>query len=325
MQCKICKNRKAVALLRHHNLRICDSCYSPWLERRVYSTIKQFKLLSKKDKICVAVSGGKDSLSLWTILVKLGFNAEGLYIHLGIEGGYSDKSLEYVKLTSEKLNKKFYIINVKHELGKSVPEFPSKRGTCSTCGLIKRHFMNTFARDNNFTVLATGHNLDDECATLLGNTFNWELGYLERQSPLLEERDGFVRKVKPLCLCSEKEMLLYAMIEKIEYIEDECPYSSSATSIFLKEILNKVENRMPGTKMRFYKEFIKKKNLMFKGNREELSPCKICGTPTTDEFCAFCKITGALKKFREESVNRSPVELASREGETNPVPEQQNR
>jgi len=91
--------------------------------------------------------------------------------------------------------------------------------------------MNRVARDGGYTVLATGHNLDDEAAVLFGNTLNWQTSYLQRQSPVLAAREGLVRKVKPLCRFYEREMAAYALVEGIEYIYDECPYAVGAKSI----------------------------------------------------------------------------------------------
>ena len=69
---------------------------------------------------------------------------------------------------------------------------------CAACGTLKRHYFDRAARDGGFDVLATGHNLDDEAAVLLGNVLHWQTEYLGRQVPVLEERPGFPRKVKPL-------------------------------------------------------------------------------------------------------------------------------
>jgi hypothetical protein len=51
-------------------------------------------MFTRDDRILMAVSGGKDSLGLWDILTRLGYKADGLYIGLGIDGGfgYSDQS-----------------------------------------------------------------------------------------------------------------------------------------------------------------------------------------------------------------------------------------
>ena len=52
---------------------------------------------------------------------------------------------------------------------------------CSSCGLSKRHLFDATAIDGGFEVVATGHNLDDEAAVLLGNSLRWDLDYLARQ------------------------------------------------------------------------------------------------------------------------------------------------
>ena len=71
--------------------------------------------------------------------------------------------------------------------------------------------MNQIAHDKGYHVLATGHNLDDEAATLFGNTLNWTVDLLKRQSPLLPAMPGFARKVKPFCRIYERESAAYAL------------------------------------------------------------------------------------------------------------------
>ena len=53
------------------------------------------------------------------------------------------------------------------------------------CGLIKRYLLNFWAFREHFSVYATGHNLDDEAATLLGNVLHWQIDYLSHQHPTL--------------------------------------------------------------------------------------------------------------------------------------------
>ncbi|MEJ2598720.1 MAG: tRNA 2-thiocytidine biosynthesis TtcA family protein, partial [Anaerolineales bacterium] len=164
-------------------------------------------MFTKQDRILVAVSGGKDSLSLWDILWRLGYQADGLYIGLGIDGGirYSSESKRLTEKFTKEHNLRLHVISVSQQYGESIPEMAARttRGKgkpCSVCGLSKRHIMNRTAREQGYDVLATGHNLDDEAAVLFGNTLNWISGYLVRQGPVLEaNRPGLVRKVKPLC------------------------------------------------------------------------------------------------------------------------------
>ena len=82
----------------------------------------------------------------------------------------------------------------------------TRRVPCSACGLSKRHLFDAAARAGGYDVVATGHNLDDEAAVLLGNTLRWDVDYLSRQLPVLAAGAGFPRKVKPLVRLTEARM-----------------------------------------------------------------------------------------------------------------------
>ena len=60
--------------------------------------------------------------------------------------------------------------------------------------------------EQGYTVLATGHNLDDEAARLLGNVLHWQTEYLQKQGPSLPgSLEGFAKKVKPLYRLAERK------------------------------------------------------------------------------------------------------------------------
>jgi conserved hypothetical protein TIGR00269 len=137
--------------------------------------------------------------------------------------------------------------------------------------------------------------LDDESATLMGNVLSWNLGYLQRQYPVLKEGNGFVKKVKPLCLITEKESALYALLSGIDFVEEECPYSVGASSIEYKLLLSQIEEKSPGTKLRFYLEFLRKiQPLLKREEKLELKPCSICGEPTSADVCSVCRLKQRL-------------------------------
>jgi uncharacterized protein (TIGR00269 family) len=266
--------------------------------------IEKYHMFNRADRILVAVSGGKDSLSLWDILWRLGYLCDGLYIGLGIDGdiAYSDESRRLAEAFAVERGLKLRVVEVASEYGEAIPEIASRtlRGKgkpCSVCGLSKRHIMNRVARDLGYTVLVTGHNLDDEAAVLFGNTLNWATSFLARQSPVLEaDHPGLVRKAKPLCRFYEREMAAYAILRGIEYIYDECPYAVGAKSIYYKEVLNRLEADRPGAKLSFYLSFLQAKEVgLFKPQAdvpvEELNTCPSCGQPTSAPGeCAFCRM-----------------------------------
>lgn len=280
--------------LTHHRLSLCSSCFLEWYHQRLKEVIKRNRMFLPREKLLVAVSGGKDSLALWWALVRLGYQTDGLFINLGIEkGNYSSLSLEKAGECASRLKRKLWVIDLKEETGKTLPELKrlTPRPICSLCGLVKRYYMNRYARAKGYKVILTGHNLDDEASFLLSNLLSWKLDYLSRQRPLRKERKGFVRKVSPLFVFTEKEDALYCLINKIDWIKEECPYTEGATSIFYKEILNEIEEKSPGTKLRFYQEFLHSLLPLLKESEPELSPCPLCGEYTSSQgLCAFCRV-----------------------------------
>jgi len=295
-KCKIC-GAEAKFFFRSHRIALCENCVKVFVERRVERTIKSFQLMKRGEKVLIAVSGGKDSLALWQILENLGYQADGLFIDLGIPN-FSAISMEKSKLLAEKLPRKLFIVKIEDFFNMNLIELARKerREPCAFCGMIKRYIMNKTALEYGYDVIATGHHLDDECSVLLGNVLNWQIEYLKRQGPILHEREGFVRKVKPLALCSEEEISSYAKAAKINYIEERCPLSKGATSHFYKSIINQIEEKMPGAKLRFYKEFLKNKKRLF-GEEvpPQLKPCERCGYPTTAGICTFCRLREKIK------------------------------
>jgi uncharacterized protein (TIGR00269 family) len=297
-KCRICRTKgikkDAVVFLPHHRLALCKDHFIEWFEKRVDKTIKEFRMFNKKDRILVAVSGGKDSLALWHALHKLGYEADGLYIDLGI-GEYSQLSKELAKNFADKISRTLHIVDLKEELY-TIPtiEKTVDRPACSACGVIKRYYMNKYARELGYNVIATGHNLDDEAAVLFGNTLQWDLKYLSRQYPVLKEEGDFVRKVKPLCKITEKESALYSVFNNIDYIEEECPFSEGASSIEYKLVINQLEEKHPGIKLKFYSDFLRKVYPIFKHYQEEkekgLNKCEICGEPSYSNICGVCRI-----------------------------------
>ncbi|NOH04237.1 MAG: adenine nucleotide alpha hydrolase family protein [Chloroflexi bacterium] len=310
MKCRKC-GEKASIHMRQHKLALCKDHFLEWIPEQTERFIKKYRMFTRGEKILVAVSGGKDSLSLWDILVRLGYQADGLYLGLGIDGGieYSHESQRLTEKFARENNFKLHVVDIEREYGHSIPMLAeiSHRGygkPCAVCGLAKRHEMNRIARDLGYDVLATGHNLDDEAAVLFGNALHWSSEYLLRQGPVLPESDGLARKVKPLCRFYEREMTAYALARGIEYIYDECPFAEGSQQIYYKEALNQLETARPGTKLTFYIKFLEAKQsgelfVEKETDRKNLHTCPGCGQATSAPgLCSFCRM---LEKAKAEA------------------------
>ena len=281
--------------VRRHNAAFCRPCFLKHCHDQVRRTIEDFDMIAPGERVLVAVSGGKDSLALWDVLLGLGYAADGLYLGLGI-GDYSGSSRRSAARFAAGRAATLVEIDIPAEFGFDIPggARAAKRAPCSACGLSKRHLFNRAALDGGYDVVATGHNLDDEAAVLFGNVLRWNTDYLGRQLPVLPGAGGFARKVKPLVRLSERETAAYCVLRGIDYIVDECPMAAGNKHLGYKDVLNQVEVQSPGSKAAFYFTFLERISPLFAARAEEeregLQPCPGCGSPTTGELCAFCKL-----------------------------------
>src|SRR5690606_15339242 len=246
------------------------------------------------ERALVAVSGGKDSLAVWDLLLDLGYEADGVYLGLGI-GGYSNRSGACAREFAEGRGARLIEIDLERDVGFTIPQAaPVRRAPCAACGTSKRYVPNQVALDPGYDVLATGHNLDDEAAVLFGNVMTWNLPYLARQRPVLPERTGFVRRVKPLVRLTERETAAYCVIRRLDYIIEECPMAAGNRHLVYKELLNSLEERAPGAKATFLRGFSDRLSPLLdeiaEEERESVGVCSGCGAPTTEDLCAFCRL-----------------------------------
>ena len=310
-KCKVCREPAIIDLPRH-NANFCGDHLQQLVRRQVEKAISDFDMLRPEDRVLVAVSGGKDSLAVWDILVELGYQADGLYIGLGI-GDYSDVSGQYVRAFAD-------------ERGSPCARSTCGRTTATTCrprrappagcrarpvGSRSDGLFDDAARDGGYDVVVTGHNLDDEAAVLLGNTLRWDIDYLARQLPVLPATSGFPKKAKPLVRLTEREMAAWCIVRGIDYQVEECPMAAGNRHLGYKETLNQLEARSPGSKASFYLSFLDRMAPILVGHSQAatdgLNGCEQCGAPTTGEVCAFCRLVATASAH--EPV---PVEMIGR-------------
>ena len=312
-KCRTCRGPAIIDLPRH-NANFCAEHFMELCRRQVVKAIEQFDMVSRHDRILVAVSGGKDSLAVWDLLIELGYQADGLYVGLGI-GDYSETSGDHVRAFAAERGLHLIEVTLREEYGYDIPTAAkaTRRVPCSSCGTSKRHIFDKAALDGGYTVLVTGHNLDDEAAVLFGNTLRWDVEYLARQLPVLDARPGFPKKVKPLVRLTERETAAWCIVRGIDYLVDECPMAVGNKHLAYKAALNAIEETSPGSKAGFYFNFIENMAPLLAGRTIagglELGACSNCGAPTTGSLCAFCHLVETASAHAPV-----PVELAMKRG-----------
>ncbi|MDK2850050.1 MAG: tRNA-5-methyluridine54 2-sulfurtransferase [Candidatus Woesearchaeota archaeon] len=286
MKCKFCRNKAVYA-----EERLCKEHFNKYFEKRIRKYFDSLRL--KNLKLLIAVSGGKDSSAIAYSLnqIKDDYNLtlELLYLDLGIKD-YSQSCKKTAMLLSETLGLKLNIIDVPKEYHKSIDDF-DENYSCSACGTFKRYLINKFAFENNFDYVVTGHNLDDELFFVMNNLLNRNTEYLLRSGKLTETKKQLklVGRLKPLYYLTEKESLIFCIVNKIPFTNIECPHGNNSTQLRMKKKLNEFFDSR-AKKINFIKSINSIKKEYLEQNKELMNFCEECGYPTNDKVCRFCRL-----------------------------------
>lgn len=307
MKCRKCKAPAEVPL-PSHNTAFCRECFAAYFSGQVEKAVAKHKMILPGERVLVALSGGKDSLTIMLELSRQGHDVTGLHVDLGIPVS-SSAARAKVEGFCARHGLKLHVVELEKE-GIPVPDVKRyiNRPVCSACGKIKRHWFNRVALEGGFGVLATGHNLDDEVARLFANTLRWDAGYLSDQGPCLQAEDGFARKIKPLYRLTEFETACYAFLNGIEIHTAPCPYSGGASFTGHKKLWADLEYQSPGSKIAFYDGFLKRGRPAFAHIEQEqgqpVLPCELCKSPTSTGVCGVCRLKIAVTERRAADPER---------------------
>ncbi len=278
-----------------------------YFEKKTEKTIKDYDLVSKKDKVIVACSGGKDSTAVLYLLHKLGYDVEALNINLLI-GDWSEENLLNLRSFCKGQKIRLHEVNIRDEMGYSICYIRSAIQSkvwlknCTICGVIKRWILNRKARELFATKIATGHNLDDEAQTIFMNILKgnpkMSLG-LGQKSGVTSDR-MFVQRVKPLYFSPIEEIRKYSMAMNFPVLYDPCPCSTEAFRRDIKNELDRLEKEYPTVKYDLVYRYLKMKPMLSTAfeNKEtfnKLSYCKSCGEPTRNDICKACELLRIIK------------------------------
>ena len=239
----------------------CREHFIEYFEAKVKSTIEHHHLIPNGARVAVAVSGGKDSLTVLQLLKKFGYDVTAVAIDEGI-AGYREHTLDDACAMCEKNNIPLVIHSFVESTSKTL-DTALREGAvhpCTVCGKERRKLLNTAAQ--GFDVLATGHNADDESQAVLMNIIKGNTELFSRIGPVSGERPqpGLTRRVKPLYFCTEKEIMVYAHLHGLVTRFVECPYASQSYRGLMRDALNSYAEKHPGVKTRLLDRFLKAKS-----------------------------------------------------------------
>ena len=299
MQTAICTycSGNAVYTRELEGVSFCSKCFRQALEEKVRKTITHNQMLEYDDHVAIAVSGGKDSLTLLNLLVKL----EGRFprsrltavsVDEGIEG-YRDEALELARKACSQLGVEQLVVSYRELFGVTTDDIAGlKLGQtpCAYCGVFRRKAINKAAANVGATKIATAHNLDDEAQTVLLNMLHGDPMRIVRSGPVLRDPKGrFLPRIKPLSDIPEREIVLYAYLNGIEFQSVECPHGHEALRNDIRAFLNQLEQKHPGSKYTLQRTAERLRDtLAERAPLLELHQCQKCGDPTPHQLCEAC-------------------------------------
>ena len=300
MNCDRCDN-VAVYSRKYSGEKLCSSCFSNSILQKTARTISKYNMIEKGDIVGVAVSGGKDSLSLLHVLKKMSeshnFELKAITIDEGIPG-YRDEALGIVKdfCNKNEVEQKIYsfkdlfgvILEESLELRKN-----EKTSSCSICGVLRRRALDLGSRDLGTDVIATGHNLDDFLQTFIINLLSGDTNKIGWMDP--DTSSNKTRRIKPFCEIYEKEIVFYAFVNEIPFQAEQCPHMNEGIRTEIREFMNSLENNHAGIKNSVYRSIEKIFNLVKDSNYKHRRICLKCGNECTGQVCSVCNMLVNLK------------------------------
>ncbi|MFX1455373.1 MAG: ATP-binding protein [Promethearchaeota archaeon] len=306
-KCSKCHN-SIIIQRKYSGEELCPTCFEKNIERIIFKTISKYKMLQRNDKIIIAVSGGKDSLTLLhniNEIQKKRYKSEPI-IALTIDEGitdYREKSIKKAEKFCKEHDIEQKIVSFKEKMGYTLDEIikkkkdlPDYKYACNYCATIRRRLLNDEAKELGGTILAMGHNLTDLAETYLMNILYKRFHLIANQYIFKKEsseiEEFFIKKITPLMRIPEEEIFLYANIKKIDYYPSHC-YYRERDPIIRKKVLDFIQEckkSSPEIEFNLLNGFLELSAILYnqKGKNRD-NRCQSCGYPCGNtQLCLFC-------------------------------------
>ena len=302
-KCSACKRKEPFFHRVYSGERLCKRCFTESIEEKVRATIAKYKMLNYNDRVAVAVSGGKDSISLLQVLAKMErkyprATLMAVTVDEGIKG-YRDEALGIATANCKKLGVEHHSISFKQlygytldEIVERIREKENELTPCAFCGVLRRKAFNIAAIEINANKIATGHTLDDEVQTSLLNIFHGDIPKLASEKPMTDKvHPRLIQKIKPFCEVPERESALYAYVKNVKFQSAPCPYAGEAMRNDIRNLVNQIEEQHEGTKYTIFKSIEKLRPAIASlTEKSAFKECKKCGEPASGDLCMACQL-----------------------------------
>jgi cytoplasmic tRNA 2-thiolation protein 1 len=282
---------------------LCEDCFKGSIVEKTRRTIVKYQMIKRGDRVGVAVSGGKDSLALLSVLHELkgrhGAELVAISVDEGV-AGYREEAIAHARSATSKLGIEHRVVSYRDLFGFSLDEVLSWNkerdiSSCSVCGVFRRRAIDEAAADTKVSVVATAHNLDDCVQTFMMNLLHGDVGRLGWLDPAYGGGGFAVRRVKPFMEICEEEVALFSFVSGIPFQSVSCPYMHEGLRSEVRDYLNEMEVSHPGMKNVLFASALDVVSRYGKSEKRSV-PCVKCGKPSSAGLCGVCRMTEVLER-----------------------------
>lgn len=215
-----------------------------------------YGLIAEGDRICVGVSGGKDSMLLLYALRLYKdmiarydgrhFDVSGLHLDMGFG------NMDFSEADAFAREKDIELIHVQtdiYEILKLHPADKSGRIQCSICSRLKKGALARFSHQYGFTKVAYAHHADDAIETLFMNMIYG--GRINTFDPAMHLTHNDTDFIRPLIYCYEKDIANVCRLENIPIVASTCPVDRHTSRQTIKEYLEETYRQFPEARHNF--------------------------------------------------------------------------
>lgn len=300
MRCTFCKE-ESIILLRYNGTHLCNDHFIRYFQRRVNLEFRNEVKIRGPTRLGVAISGGKDSaVALFETFRIFGKRKDVRISAITVDEGirtYRPKTLTSAESLVKRLGIEHSVVRIGDKFGTTMDDISggSRLAPCSYCGVFRRKLLNDFGMEKDIDYMITGLNLDDTAQSIVMNFVRGDVERLVRIGPHSISKEGLIPRLQPLRRIPEKEVLLYAIVQGLEFSHEVCPYAGRGIRNEFRDSIDIWEERTPGTKFAILNSFAKLKGFIPIEDATKMGKCKICGSPTPGDICKSCAFEIELK------------------------------
>ena len=222
--------------------------------RRLLSYVRRavddFEMINDGDRICVGISGGKDSLALLAGLANLRhfYPKKFDLVALTVDMGFDGVDYSAIEALCRELNVPYHV--KKTEIAQIIFNIRKEKNPCSLCAKMRRGVLHSTAKELGCNKIAFGHHFDDVVETFMLNLFHE--GRIGCFQPVTYLSRADITLIRPLVYMPEKDVRYFANRENLPVVKSPCPADGHTEREEMKKLLDGLERQHKGLRHRIF-------------------------------------------------------------------------